>query len=208
MGHVLEVEGLHTQFPTPDGLVRAVDGASLHVAAGEIVGLVGESGCGKTMLGLSVLRLVPEPGRIVAGRILVDGRDVMALDPEDLRRLRGDDVAMSFQDATSALNPLLRVRTQIEEAMSAHRRFGRQEAVARVVPLLAGSGIADAEQRAEHRPHQLSGGMRQRVMIAVGMANEPKLLIADEPTTALDVTTQAQVVGLLDSARRKGRRCC
>ncbi len=199
---LLEVEELHTEFDTPQGVVRAVDGVNLHVGAGEILAVVGESGCGKTMLALSLLRLVPPPGRIVSGRILFGGRDVLSMDHETIRRLRGGDAAMSFQDPMTALNPLTRVRGQIREAMTAHDRFSTAQASERVVPLMRKVRIPGAEQRAGDFPHQFSGGMRQRVMMAMGISNEAQLLIADEPTTALDVTTQAEIVRLLKQLNR------
>ncbi len=179
-----------------------MDGVSLHIGAGEMVGLVGESGCGKTMLGMSILRLVPEPGRIVAGTISFEGHDVLAMDDDALQRLRGAGVAMSFQNAMTALNPLTRVGSQVREAMAAHDRFSPEEATGRVVSLLAGVRIPAADRRARDYPHQFSGGMRQRVLIAMGVSNQPQLLIADEPTTALDVTTQAQIVDLLRGLNR------
>jgi len=194
---LLRVEDLRTHFATRRGVVRAVEGVSLEVDRGEIVGVVGESGSGKTVLALSILRLPPPPGRIVAGRILFEGRDLLQMDEEGVRRVRGAELAMTFQDPMASLNPLTRINSQIEEAMTAHDRLPRQEARARVVPLLHRVDIPGATERARAYPHQFSGGMRQRVMVAMGISNQPSLLIADEPTTALDVTTQAQVVRLL-----------
>lgn len=194
---VLQVEDLRTHFVTRDLVVRAVDGVSLRVNPGETVGLVGESGCGKTMLALSILRLVPEPGRIVSGRVLVNGQDVLAMDRKALARLRGGDVAMTFQDPMTALNPVMKIGAQIREAMTAHERFTRSEAARRVLPLMQKVRIPSARQRTADYPHQFSGGMRQRVMIAMGVANEPSLLVADEATTALDATAQSQMVDLL-----------
>jgi oligopeptide/dipeptide ABC transporter ATP-binding protein len=200
---LLRIEDLKTQFFTSRGVVQAVDGVSLHVDEGETVGVVGESGCGKTMTALSVLRLVPDPGRIVSGHIWFRDRDVTRMDADQIREFRGNDVAMIFQDPMTSLNPVTRVGTQIEEAMTAHERFSARDALARVVPLLQRVRIPAAERRKEDYPHQFSGGMRQRTMIAMGLANEPSLIIADEPTTALDVTVQAQIVTLLRRLNRE-----
>jgi len=200
---LLEIEDLRTQFFSSRGLVRAVDGVSLRVEEGETLGVVGESGCGKTMTALSVLRLVPEPGRIVGGHVRVRGRDVVTMSDEEVRKLRGEEVAMIFQDPMTSLNPVTRIGTQIQEAMTAHERFSPREAAGRVVPLLRRVRIPAAEHRRADYPHQFSGGMRQRAMIAMGLANEPSLLIADEPTTALDVTVQAQIIQLLRQLNRE-----
>jgi len=194
---VLEVDDLRMHFFTDSGIIRAVDGVSLRVGRGETLGLVGESGCGKTMLALSILRLVPEPGRIESGRVLVDGRDVLAMDGEMLRRLRGGYMALTLQDPMTSLNPVITIKAQIKEAMTAHDRFPHNEAGQRVVPLMEKVGIPDASHRAGDYPHQFSGGMRQRVLIAMGIANQPALLIADEATSALDATAQAHMVTLL-----------
>jgi len=199
---LLRIEDLKTQFFTSRGVVQAVDGVSLHVDEGETIGVVGESGCGKTMTALSILRLVPDPGRIVSGHIWFRDRDVTTMDADQIRQFRGNDVAMIFQDPMTSLNPVTRVGTQIEEAMTAHERFSPREAVARVVPLLQRVRIPAAERRREDYPHQFSGGMRQRAMISMGLANEPSLIIADEPTTALDVTVQAQIITLLKQLNR------
>jgi oligopeptide/dipeptide ABC transporter ATP-binding protein len=200
---LLEIEDLHTQFFTSRGVVRAVDGVSLHVDAGEVLGVVGESGCGKTMTALSILRLVPEPGRIVSGRISFRGRDVTKMDDEEIRDFRGNDVSMIFQDPMTSLNPVTRVGRQIEEAMTAHKRFTTEQAKTRVVELLKRVRVPAAESRVNDYPHQFSGGMRQRAMIAMGLSNEPELLIADEPTTALDVTVQAQIIQLMKQLNRE-----
>lgn len=200
--HLLEVVDLHTEFPTRHGAVRAVDGVSLRISPGEMVGLVGESGSGKTMLALSILGLVPAPGRITSGAVRFAGRDVLAMDQEEVRRLRGGELAMSFQDPMTSLHPLMRIRAQITEAMTVHDRFQPEAARDRVVPLLRQVQIAGARQRGEDYPHQFSGGMRQRAMIAMGLANEPRLLIADEITTALDTVTQAEIVALLGGLNR------
>ena len=203
MATLLRIEDLKTQFFTSRGIVQAVDGVSLHVDEGETIGVVGESGCGKTMTALSVLRLVPDPGRIVSGHIWFRDRDVTTMDPDQIREFRGNDVAMIFQDPMTSLNPVTRVGTQIEEAMTAHERFSPRDALGRVIPLLQRVRIPAAERRKEDYPHQFSGGMRQRAMIAMGLANEPSLIIADEPTTALDVTVQAQIVTLLKQLNRE-----
>ena len=203
MAALLEVKGLKTQFFVRDAVVRAVDGIDFRVNRGETVGIVGESGSGKSMTALSVLRLVPEPGKIVEGSITFDGRDVLKFDDNELRKFRGNDVAMIFQDPMSSLNPVLKVGFQIEEAMNAHDRFTKDEAKLRVPQLLRRVRIPDAERRAREFPHQFSGGMRQRVMIAMGLSNEPALLIADEPTTALDVTVQAQIIEQLRDLNRE-----
>jgi len=200
---LLQVKDLRTQFFTSRGLVRAVDGVTLHIDQGERLGLVGESGCGKTITGLSILRLVPDPGRIVGGQILFRDRDVLQMDDEEIRNFRGNDVAMIFQDPMTSLNPVTKIGPQIAEAMTAHERFAPKEAAGQVVPMLKRVRMPAAEQRASNYPHQFSGGMRQRAMIAMGLANEPALLIADEPTTALDVTVQAQIIQLLKQLNRE-----
>jgi oligopeptide/dipeptide ABC transporter ATP-binding protein len=200
---LLEVKGLKTQFFVRDNIVRAVDGIDFRVNRGETVGIVGESGSGKSMTALSILRLVPEPGKIVEGTISFDGRDVLSFDDDELRKFRGNDVAMIFQDPMSSLNPVLKAGFQIEEAMRAHDRFNKEQSKARVPQLLRRVRIPDAERRAGEYPHQFSGGMRQRIMIAMGLSNEPALLIADEPTTALDVTVQAQILEQLRDLNRE-----
>jgi oligopeptide/dipeptide ABC transporter ATP-binding protein len=174
-----------------------VDGISLEVHPGETVAVVGESGCGKTMTALSILRLVPQPGKIVSGSINFRNREVLDMDDEEIQDFRGNDVAMIFQDPMSSMNPVTKVGIQIGEAMTAHNRFSPAEALKRVVPLLKQVRIPSAEERIKAYPHEFSGGMRQRAMIAMGLANEPAMIIADEPTTALDVTVQAQVIQLL-----------
>ena len=203
MEALLRIRDLSTQFQVQGGMVRAVDGVNLQVKPGEMVGVVGESGSGKSVTALSVLRLVPPPGRIVGGSITYQGRDVFALNKSELRDFRGGDVSMVFQDPMSSLNPALRIGIQIEEAMQAHRRFSRSEAKLRVPLLLRRVRMPDPERSMRSFPHQLSGGMRQRAMIAMALANEPGLVIADEPTTALDVTIQAQVLEQLRELNRQ-----
>ena len=200
---LLQVEDLHTQFFTSRGVVRAVDGVSLHIDQGETLGVVGESGCGKTMTALSILRLLPDPGRITSGRILFRGQDVTKMDDEAIREFRGNDVSMIFQDPMTSMNPVTKVGPQIEEAMTAHDRFQPEQARTRVVELLKRVRVPAAESRVKDYPHQFSGGMRQRAMIAMGLSNEPALLIADEPTTALDVTVQAQIIQLMKQLNRE-----
>ena len=200
---LLQVEDLHTQFKTSRGVVRAVDGVNLHIDVGETLGVVGESGCGKTMTALSILRLLPDPGKIVSGRILFRGKDVTKMDDEEIRDFRGNDVSMIFQDPMTSLNPVTKVGRQIEEAMTAHNRFTSEQAKTRVIELLKRVRVPAPERRVNDYPHQFSGGMRQRAMIAMGLANEPALLIADEPTTALDVTVQAQIIQLMKQLNRE-----
>jgi peptide/nickel transport system ATP-binding protein len=193
---VLQVDDLRTWFFTDQGIVRAVDGVSFTVRAGETVGIVGESGCGKSVTALSVMRLLESPARIVGGTIRFRGRDVCAMPQAELRAMRGGDVAMVFQDPMTSLNPVLRIARQLSEAMTIHGVSG-PEAARRGVALLGSMGIATPERAMTSYPHQFSGGMRQRVVLAMGMSNEPALLLADEPTTALDVTIQAQILDLL-----------
>ena len=202
MTHLLEVKNLHTYFQTREGLVCAVDGLSFHLDGGELLGLVGESGCGKSITAHSIMRLVAPPGKIVAGEILFDGRDLLKLSNADMRNVRGNDVAMIFQDPMTSLNPVFTVGEQIAEALRLHRQLSRSAARAAAIEAMREVTIPDPELRARDYPHQLSGGMRQRVMIAMALACDPKLLIADEPTTALDVTIQAQILELLNELRR------
>jgi oligopeptide/dipeptide ABC transporter ATP-binding protein len=202
MNHLLEVKNLHTHFPTRAGLVRAVEGVSFYLDRGELLGLVGESGCGKSITALSIMRLIAPPGEIVAGEITFDGKDVLALSDAEMRRIRGDDIAMIFQDPMTSLNPVYTVGEQIAEALRLHRDLSRKEARIGAVEAMREVAIPDPSRRLNDYPHQLSGGMRQRVMIAMALACDPKLLIADEPTTALDVTIQAQILELLDNLRK------
>ncbi|HEV2707526.1 MAG TPA: ABC transporter ATP-binding protein [Pyrinomonadaceae bacterium] len=205
MAHLLEVKNLRTHFQTRAGLVKAVDGVSFYLDEGELLGLVGESGCGKSMTALSVMRLVAPPGRIVGGEIWFNGENLTEASEERMREIRGDDVAMIFQDPMTSLNPVYTVGEQIAEALRLHRNMSRKEARAAAVEAMREVAIPDPARRADDYPHQLSGGMRQRVMIAMALACDPKLLIADEPTTALDVTIQAQILELLDELRKTRR---
>ena len=203
MPSLLEIVHLRTVFPTPAGEARAVDGVSLRLDAGETLALVGESGCGKTMTALSILRLVPPPGRVAGGRIGFDGRDLLRLPEPAMRAVRGGEIGMVFQEPMTALNPVMTVGAQIAEAVALHGDGSRSAARARAVEMLRLVEMPAPEQRVDAYPHQLSGGMRQRVMIAIALAARPKLLIADEPTTALDVTIQAQILDLLASLQRR-----
>ena len=202
MSHLLEVKNLQTHFQTRAGLVRAVDDVSFHVDKGELLGLVGESGCGKSMTALSVMRLVGKPGKIAGGEIVFDGEDLLNASDERMREIRGDDIAMIFQDPMTSLNPVYTVGEQIAEALRLHRKLSRKDARAGAIEAMKEVAIPDPARRVGDYPHQLSGGMRQRVMIAMALACDPKLLIADEPTTALDVTIQAQILELLNELRR------
>ena len=203
---VLEVRDLRTYFHTEEGVARAVDGVSFVVGRGQTLGLVGESGCGKSVSAFSIMRLVPDPpGRIEAGQILLKGRDLLTLDEEEMRRVRGDDIAMIFQEPMTSLNPVLTCGFQIAEAVVLHQQVPMQEARVRAVEMLQLVGIPAPEQRIDEYPHQLSGGMRQRVMIAMALSCNPDVLIADEPTTALDVTIQAQILALLESLQESLR---
>src|SRR3989441_1615061 len=202
MAHLLEVKNLKTYFPTRAGLVRAVDEVSFYIDRGELLGLVGESGCGKSMTALSIMRLIAPPGKIVAGEILFDGQGLLQLSNREMRDVRGNDIAMIFQDPMTSLNPVFTVGEQIAEALRLHRGLSRKDARKAAVEAMQEVAIPDPEMRADDYPHQLSGGMRQRVMIAMALACDPKLLIADEPTTALDVTIQAQILELLNGLRK------
>ena len=199
---LLDVKDLRTQFFTQDGVVRAVNGVSFHVNQGETLGIVGESGCGKSVSVLSVMRLIPQPpGRIVGGEVIFDGRNLLDLSDDEIRQVRGNQIAMIFQDPMTSLNPVLTIGRQIGEALELHLNMKRDVARKRSAELLEMVGIPQAEERLDDYPHQFSGGMRQRAMIAMGLACNPQLLIADEPTTALDVTIQAQIVELVKRLR-------
>ena len=201
--HLLEINNLHTYFQTREGLVCAVDGVSFYLDRGELLGLVGESGCGKSMTALSIMRLIAPPGKIVDGEILFDGKDLLKISDAEMRQMRGDDIAMIFQDPMTSLNPVFTVGEQIAEALRLHRKMSHKEARAAAIDAMREVAIPDPARRINDYPHQLSGGMRQRVMIAMALACNPKLLIADEPTTALDVTIQAQILELLNDLRKQ-----
>ena len=195
---LLDIRGLRTQFFTDDGLARAVDGVSYSLEKGETVGVVGESGCGKSVTALSVLRLIPDPpGKIVAGEIMFEGADLLQLSSSDMRRIRGNDISMIFQEPMTSLNPVFTIGNQITEAVRLHQGLNKKEALAKAVEALKLVGIPVPERRVHEYPHQLSGGMRQRAMIAMALSCNPKVLIADEPTTALDVTIEAQILDLM-----------
>jgi oligopeptide/dipeptide ABC transporter ATP-binding protein len=202
MSHLLEVRNLQTHFPTRAGLVRAVDDVSFYVDKGELLGVVGESGCGKSITALSIMRLISPPGKIVGGEILFEGENLLNFSEERMRGLRGDDIAMIFQDPMTSLNPVYTVGEQIAEALRLHRKMSRGDAREAAIGAMKEVAIPDPARRVKDYPHQLSGGMRQRVMIAMALACDPKLLIADEPTTALDVTIQAQILELLNELRQ------
>ncbi len=201
---LLTVEELTTYFHTDGGVAKAVDGVSFTLKKGETLGLVGESGCGKSVTSLSLMRLIPEPpGEIVSGQIRFNGRNLLSLDEKALQGVRGNDIAMIFQEPMTSLNPVFTCGDQIDEAVVLHQRLGKHAARAKTVDMLDLVGIPDPGQRANEYPHQLSGGMRQRIMIAMALSCNPELLIADEPTTALDVTIQAQILELLDRLQRE-----
>jgi peptide/nickel transport system ATP-binding protein len=199
---LLEVENLQTHFRSPDGINRAVDGVSFHVEARETVAIVGESGCGKSVTAMSILRLIPEPPGKIAGAIRFDGRDLLKLSDREMRDIRGNEISMIFQEPMTSLNPVLTGGRQIGETLRLHQGLSAQAAEERAVAMLDLVGIPEAKRRVREYPHQLSGGMRQRVMIAIALACNPKLLIADEPTTALDVTIQAQILDLMRDLKR------
>ena len=194
---ILEIKGLRTYFHTRDGIVKAVDGVDFHVNAGEIVGLVGESGCGKSVTSLSIMRLIAHPGEIESGRIIFDGENLLNKSRSQMTKIRGDRVSMIFQQPTSSLNPVYPVGLQVSEVLEIHRHMKRAVGKRRAVEMLRKVGIPESERRAVAYPHEMSGGMAQRVMIAMALACSPELLIADEPTTALDVTIQAQILDLM-----------
>jgi peptide/nickel transport system ATP-binding protein len=201
---LLDVKNLKTHFFTDEGVVRAVDGVDMHIAKGETLGVVGESGCGKSVTALSIMKLIPQPpGKIVEGQILYNGQDLVTLPANRMRKIRGKEISMIFQEPMTSLNPVFTCGEQIAEALRLHEGLGRREAMAKTVDMLKLVHIPNAERRVKEYPHQLSGGMRQRVMIAMALSCNPKLLIADEPTTALDVTIQAQILELLNELKSK-----
>jgi oligopeptide/dipeptide ABC transporter ATP-binding protein len=202
MPHLLEINDLQTQFPTRAGLVKSVNGVSFYIDEGELLGLVGESGCGKSITALSIMRLIAEPGRIAGGSIKFKGEELTKLSDERMRAIRGNDIAMIFQDPMTSLNPVYTVGEQIAEALRLHRKLDKKQAWNAAIEAMKEVSIPAPERRVNDYPHQLSGGMRQRVMIAMALACDPELLIADEPTTALDVTIQAQILELLDDLRK------
>src|SRR5687767_3616082 len=202
MPHLLEVHNLRTHFPTRSGLVKAVDDVSFHIDEGELLGLVGESGSGKSITALSIMRLIALPGKIAGGSIRFKGEDLRSASEDRMREIRGNDIAMIFQDPMTSLNPVYTVGEQIAEALRLHRKLDRKAAWTAAIDAMREVSIPSPERRVNDYPHQLSGGMRQRVMIAMALACDPELLIADEPTTALDVTIQAQILELLDELRR------
>jgi peptide/nickel transport system ATP-binding protein len=201
---LLDVKGLKTHFFTDEGVVRAVDGIDFHIDKGETLGIVGESGCGKSVTALSIMRLIPQPpGRIVEGQIVYNGRNLLDLTATQIRKIRGKEISMIFQEPMTSLNPVFTVGEQIAEAIRLHEGLGRRDAMDKTVDMLRLVHIPNAERRVKEYPHQLSGGMRQRVMIAMALSCNPNLLIADEPTTALDVTIQAQILELLNELKAK-----
>ncbi len=201
---LLTIRGLKTYFFTRWGIVKAVDDVDVGLGRGETLGIVGESGCGKSVTALSILRLVPQPrGRIVGGEIVFQGRNILNLEEDQMRAIRGGEIGMIFQEPMTSLNPVFNISSQVLEALCVHKRRTKKEARQRAVKLLTSVGLPDAQNRMRDYPHQLSGGMRQRVMIAMALAGDPTLLIADEPTTALDVTIQAQILELIQSLRQE-----
>ncbi len=205
MTHLLEVERLQTHFPTRAGLVRSVNDVSFYINEGELLGLVGESGCGKSITALSIMRLIAAPGRIAGGSIRFKSEELTKASDERMRAIRGNDIAMIFQDPMTSLNPVFTVGEQIAEALRLHRKLDKKQAWDAAIEAMKEVSIPSPERRVNDYPHQLSGGMRQRVMIAMALACDPELLIADEPTTALDVTIQAQILELLDGLRKTRR---
>jgi peptide/nickel transport system ATP-binding protein len=201
---LLEIKGLKTHFFTEEGVIRAVDGINLYIDKGETLGVVGESGCGKTVTALSIMKLIAiPPGKIVEGQVLYEGRDLVSLPPAQMRKIRGKEISMVFQEPMTSLNPVFTIGEQIAEAVRLHEGLGRRAAMDKTVEMLKIVHIPNPERRVKEYPHQLSGGMRQRVMIAMALSCNPKLLIADEPTTALDVTIQAQILELLNELKAK-----
>ena len=204
-GDLLAIDGLRTHFFTQDGVVKAVDGVSLAIGHGQTLGVVGESGCGKSITALSVMRLIERPGRIIEGSIRLGNRNLLDLSDEEMRDVRGNAISMIFQEPMTSLNPVYTCGDQIAEAISLHEGIPKKQATVQAIEMLTQVGIPDAKRRAGEYPHQLSGGMRQRVMIAMALSTNPELLIADEPTTALDVTIQAQILELMKALRERNR---
>ncbi|MBN1474377.1 MAG: ABC transporter ATP-binding protein [Syntrophaceae bacterium] len=202
---LLEIKDLMTVFDTAQGRIKAVDSVSLSVDSGETLGIVGESGCGKTMLALSIMRLVPGIGKIIQGEILFSGKNLLALSEDEMREKRGSEISMIFQEPMTSLNPVFRIGEQIAEAIRLHKKISSNDAMTLAITKLAQVGIPHPEKRVRDYPHQLSGGMRQRVMIAMAMSCDPQLLLADEPTTALDVTIQAQILDLISDLKNKNK---
>lgn len=202
MNHLLEVKNLQTHFPTKAGIVKSVNDVSFYINEGELLGLVGESGCGKSITALSIMKLIAQPGKIVGGSIKFKGEELTTAKDERMREIRGNDIAMIFQDPMTSLNPVYTVGEQIAEALRLHRKLNKNDAWEAAIAAMKEVAIPDPARRVKDYPHQLSGGMRQRVMIAMALACDPELLIADEPTTALDVTIQAQILELLNELRR------
>ncbi|MGH7811097.1 MAG: ABC transporter ATP-binding protein, partial [Candidatus Binatia bacterium] len=204
MADLIQVKNLQTSFFTPEGEVRAIDGVSFEIGEGKTLGLVGESGCGKSVTSLSIMRLIQSPpGKIVGGEILYRGKDLLKLNNEEMRKIRGNEISMIFQEPMTSLNPVFTVGNQIGEAIKLHQGLGKKETREKTIEMLRLVKIADPESRVDSYPHQLSGGMRQRVMIAMALSCNPSLLIADEPTTALDVTIQAQILELMKELQQK-----
>ena len=201
---LLSIENLHTYFETDEGVAKAVNGVDLTISKGQTFGLVGESGCGKSVTAQSIMGLIPSPpGRIVDGKILFEGRDLAALSDGDMRKIRGNEISMIFQEPMTSLNPIHRIGRQVAEVIQLHKDVSRREAMTLAIEMLDHVGIPDSRRRANEFPHQMSGGMRQRIMIAMALACNPKLIIADEPTTALDVTIQAQIIRLMNRLQTK-----
>ena len=201
---LLEINNLQTYFRTDEGVAKAVDGVDLKMPRGQTLGLVGESGCGKSVTALSIMRLIPNPpGRIVGGEIIFEGHDLLRLTKSEMRTVRGNTISMIFQEPMTALNPVYRVGSQMAEVIQLHQKVGKREAMDRALEMLCKVGIADPERRLKEYPHQISGGMRQRVLIAMALSSHPKLVIADEPTTALDVTIQAQILDLMNELKEE-----
>lgn len=199
---LLEIRNLRTYFKTDEGIAKAVDGVDLKVPRGQTLGLVGESGCGKSVTALSIMRLVPDPpGKIMGGEIIFDDQNILALPESEMRHIRGNTICMIFQEPMTALNPVYRIGSQIAEVIQLHQKVDKKESLDRALAMLYKVGIADPRQRMREYPHQISGGMRQRVLIAMALSSRPKMVIADEPTTALDVTIQAQILDLMNALK-------